>query len=300
MANKSYFLLSSAIVYGLFYSQNIYAANKEQSWADCIAARDSWNAFTGSPQSSWCTESSSTAPTGFVTLTYYNGLPSKDFFYDKLCAIPTERYNPETHVCKSMPDCGTFNLSGNSGSTGYQTSTACMPQGASACWYEGFPYDTSNSSLPVCSDTGGCTGSTCGTGSTGDTSNTGDTGDTSNTGDTGGTGTGVTGGTGTGTGTGSTGTDTGTGNTGCIGSGCVSGDGTGNTGNTGSTGNSGNSDNTGDTYGTGSTGNSGSTGDTSGTGCSGSTCDTMKWSNKAGHFQRHIIMSAEVKNEQNR
>ncbi|ASF48868.1 PDDEXK nuclease domain-containing protein [Methylovulum psychrotolerans] len=26
----------------------------------------------------------------------------------------------------------------------------------------------------------------------------------------------------------------------------------------------------------------------------------LKWSNKAGHFQRHIIMSAEVKNEQNR
>ncbi|ASF47725.1 phage/plasmid replication domain-containing protein [Methylovulum psychrotolerans] len=26
----------------------------------------------------------------------------------------------------------------------------------------------------------------------------------------------------------------------------------------------------------------------------------VKWSNKAGHFQRHIIMSAEVKNEQNR
>ncbi|POZ53301.1 hypothetical protein [Methylovulum psychrotolerans] len=303
-------LLSSAIVYALFYSQQTYAANKEQSWADCIAARDEWNTFTGSQQSSWCTESSSTAPTGFVTLTYYNGMPSKDFFYDKLCAIPSEKYIPDLHICRADPHCQAPEVLDNDtylcrtlpACQDAPDNNVCAPSGTECA---GASIVVKN----VANCTTGSTGDTSGTGDTGATGTTGDTGgggDSSNTGDTGGGG--VTGGTGDTGGGGSSGTADGTGGTaggGNTGGGSYTGNTgdtgyTGNTGNTGDTGYTGNTGdtgytgntggdcgntgdtgytgNTGDTGYTGNTGgdcgNTGNTGDTSNTGCTGSSCDT--------------------------
>jgi len=286
MDNKANFLLSTAILYALFYSQHIYAANKEQAWADCIAARDEWNAGSGSDQSSWCTESSSTAPTGGVLLQYYGAVsPPRSFPYDKLCAIPSEKYIPDLHICRADPHCQAPEVLDNDtylcrtlpACQDAPDNNVCAPSGTECA---GASIVVKN----VANCTTGSTGDTSGTGDTGATGTTGDTGgggDSSNTGDTGGGG--ITGGTGDTGGGGSSGTADGTGGTaggGSTGGGGNTGGDSGNTG--GDSGNTGgDSGNTGGDSGntggdSGNTGgDSGNTGGDSGnTGCSGATCDT--------------------------